>query len=219
MTFISIGSTCNVKHQITKCVKSQETYFFDWLGTDMNTVNLLFQERDKIHDYFHPANIIKHSVTNDNHSRVYVKHLPKCISIHDLKAQYTTQDLELFVHKYTTRFKRIVQLIKSSNPSNNPLYFIRYGKIEEEEKNTFIETILNINSSCLFTLVSINIEQPTDTLYADKHYLEMNFTTQQVVNDWTTSFLDWNTIFTTIQTFQHKPSFNPSFNPSFKQTG
>jgi len=195
MTFISIGSSCNVKYQITKCIQSQETYFFDWIGTDMDTVNILFQQRDNIHDYFNLHNIIKHSITKDNHSKIVIQNLPKCVSIHDLKAQYSSQDLELFIHKYISRFNRIIKLIQKTN---KPLYFIRYGKINEEQKIAFIKTILEINKYCPFILVSINIEQLTNNICIDKHYLEMNFTTQKEPNDWTTSFLDWNYIFTTI---------------------
>ena len=37
--FISIGKTCCVKYQIDKYFGSKETLFFDWIQTDMNTVN------------------------------------------------------------------------------------------------------------------------------------------------------------------------------------
>ena len=39
--FISIGKNCSVKYNIDKFTVSKETLFFDWLMTDMDSVNMI----------------------------------------------------------------------------------------------------------------------------------------------------------------------------------
>ena len=40
--FISIGKKCGVRYNIEKFIGKKETHFFDWLITDMKTVNTIF---------------------------------------------------------------------------------------------------------------------------------------------------------------------------------
>ncbi len=198
MQFISIGGKCNVKHQINKHIKEVETLFFDWLGTDMDTVIAVLQ-CNNINNILTYDNIIQDPNSNPNSSglRILIKSLPYCVSVHDFKRDFSNKEINNFLHKYKRRHERIIQIIKSKTK----LYFIRYGKIENNHKDAFINTILTINPTCNFTLVSINIKQDTHSINQSEHFLEMNLThkpTQTECNDWTTSYLNWKTIFKTI---------------------
>jgi len=189
--FISIGSKCNVRHQISKHFKYGETMFFDWLGTDMDTVNIILQTSD-ITNYFSPCNIIEEPNTLDaSHARLAIKNLPKCISVHDVRKNYNSRDIDTFITKYKRRFDRLLQIIKS----NNKLFFIRYGKIDNYQKELFIKTILKINPNCNFVLISVKDEQPYNKIQKSNHYIEFNYKVKQVADDWTTSWLDWDNIF------------------------
>jgi hypothetical protein len=198
MEYISIGGKCNVKYQIKKHTRHRETLFFDWLGTDMDTVILVLQCKN-INEILTYDNIIKDPKPGlDSSLRISIKSLPYCVSIHDFKLDFSDKEINNFLHKYKRRYERIIEIIKS----NKKLYFIRYGEIKDNHKEAFIETILKINPNCNFTLVSINIKQNTYFVNQSKYFLEINLTynpTQvECDNDWTTSYIDWNFIFKTI---------------------
>lgn len=193
MQFISIGRGCNVKYQINRHCKNSETLFFDWLGTDMDTVISVLQCKN-INDILTYDNIIRDPKTNLG-SRVLIKSLPYCVSIHDFKLDFSDKEIYNFLNKYKRRYERIIEIIKS----NKKLCFIRYGKIEDKNKEEFIETILKINPNANFTLVSINVQQNINNVNKSDYFLEINLTYNQTCdNDWTTSYLDWKSIFETI---------------------
>jgi hypothetical protein len=193
MTFISIGSKCNVKHQIDKHLQKRETLFFDWVGTDMETVNILLQTKN-LKTYFCENNIIKSENNINGAARLYIKNLPKCVFIHDVPFHYSKKDIIQFIDKYTRRFNRLMEFIKSKKK----LYFIRYGKIEENEKNIFCQAIYNINKNCRFYLISIVSEQENNSLYVKDNYMEFHLTDKNT-EDWTTSNINWKYIFDTIK--------------------
>ena len=56
--FISIGQACDVKYNIDKFTGSKETLFFDWLMTDMASVNKILGT-DKIDSILFFENIIQ----------------------------------------------------------------------------------------------------------------------------------------------------------------
>ena len=189
--FISIGSKCNVKHQIDKHFERGETMFFDWFGTNMDTVNLILQT-DDIRKYFSPCNIIQEPNTyNRTMAKIIIKNLPKCVSIHDVRAKHDSNNINQFINKYERRFERLFQIIKT----NDKLHFVHYGKIEEPQKELFIQTILKINPNCNFVLISVNDEQPSDTIHYSKHFIEFNYMVKRVPGDWTSSWLNWAKIF------------------------
>ena len=196
MRCISIGSKCNVKFQINKYVKKQETLFFDWLGTDMETVIKILQCKN-ICDILYHDNIVKdpkNPYTKSN-SRIIIKSLPYCVSIHDFTINFKKEDIDSFINKYERRFKRLIELICSTEK----LYFIRYEKITEEQKKLFIETILNINPDCDFTLVSV-IDDCVNEINKGERFIEFKLIRKfnKYPDDWSTSYLDWNTVFKTI---------------------
>jgi hypothetical protein len=193
MTFISIGSKCNVKYQIDKHLQKRETLFFDWVATDMETVNLLLQTKN-LEKYFCENNIIKSENCIHNKARLYIKNLPQCVFIHDVPFYYSKKDIIAFIQKYIRRFNRVIEFIKSKKK----LYFIRYGKIEENEKNVFFQAIYDINKNCRFYLISIVSEQENNSLYIKNNYMEFHFTDKNT-EDWTTSNINWKYIFDTIK--------------------
>jgi hypothetical protein len=195
MRFISIGRGCNVKYQINKCVEQKDTLLFDWIGTDMDTVNIILGCQD-ISIYFNENNIEKDKeYVNKQNSRVIIKQLPKCVSIHDLKSDYRKGDIVRFINKYIGRFEKMINLIRS----NEKLYFVRYDQIEENQKNIFIETILKINPNCEFALISIIDEQDSNIINKSNRFLEFILMNKKIENDWSASHLDWKYIFDTIK--------------------
>ena len=72
--FISIGNACDVKYNIDKFTGSKETLFFDWLMTDMNSVNTILGI-DKIDNILFFENIIQnqHNPTIHNNSIINIK--------------------------------------------------------------------------------------------------------------------------------------------------
>ena len=192
MKFISIGEVCNVKHQIDKHIEKTETLFFDWIGTDMKSIiDILNCENIEI--YLNKENIIQdpNNMYVFNNSRVYLKSLSKCVFIHDLSKNFDDDELNKFIQKYKNRFLKFINIIKS----NDDLFFIRYGKINEDEKNSFIQTILKINNNCNFYLVCISLNNDKEEIYHFDKFIKFNLMHIPIQNDWTTSFIDWFSIF------------------------
>jgi len=199
MRFISIGSACSTKYQIDKCNRKEKTLFFDWLMTDMNSV-ISILNCTNIEEFLNVNNIVrdeKHPFHHNN-SRVFIKSLSFCVSIHDISVEFNDKSIYDFIDKYKRRFTRMLELIKSKEK----IYFIRFGKkIDENEKNKFIQTILKINKCCDFALISIIVNQEEKCIIKDDNYLEINIKKLQDVdkNDWTHSYLDWKQIFMEIK--------------------
>ena len=193
--YISIGHGCNVKQQINTIKGSKETLFFDWLMTDMKSVNQILSYYQNIDELLYFDNIIqcdKHPY-HQNNSRMLIKSLSHCVSIHDINKEYNEKDIEDFIDKYKRRFLRILDCIKS----NDKLYFIRYGNITNEEKEDFIKIIKEINHPCNFILISIKINQDENLTKREDNYIEINIQkpNKPYPDDWKTSFLDWENIF------------------------
>ena len=175
--FISIGTACNVKHQIDKHYGKKNTLFFDWLMTDIKSVvSILTSNIDLILE-----NVAKEP------DGIKFKSLSYCVAIHD--------SMDDFVDKYKRRYNRLIELIKS----HKKLYFIRFGAVDETGKKSFINAVKLVNPHCNFTLISIGIQHETKSIKNEPHYLEIKLTDLQVPGDWTTSYLDWKEIFTIIE--------------------
>jgi hypothetical protein len=196
MRYISIGSKCNVKSQIDRHVGKNETHLFDWLGTDMESVIQILQ-CDDINNIFNHDNVVNDvKVPNTrSNSRVIIKNLSYCVSIHDLRLHYKKKDVDDFIDKYKRRFERLIQLICGTEK----IHFIRHGKITEEQKELFINTILKINPSCNFSLVSVT-EGSDYEINKSERFIEFKITnnTKKNQDDWTSSYLDWGKVFTTL---------------------
>ena len=196
MRFISIGTACNVKHQIDQHFGKLETLFFDWLMVDIMSVITLLKCKS-IEDILNIDTIKVDPITSitETNSRVIITSLSNCVSIHDVPINPTDEDINDFIDKYKRRYMRIVEYIRS----NEKLCFIKYGHIVEVHKRMFIDAIQAINKDCDFLLVNINIAQPKSSFIKTKFWLEINLDDiPPVEDDWQTSYLDWKTIFKTI---------------------
>jgi hypothetical protein len=199
MVYISLGLACNVKHQIDTHKHKIETLFFDWLMTSFNSVLDILGCRD-ITDILHINNIIcdPNKPVMDNNANIIIKSLDFCVSIHDLPIKYTNDDIIEFINKYTRRFNRIIEYIKS----DSKIYFIRTGNISNEEIDAFNKIILNINPKCNYALIIIDVSadnnQNTIIKYENCLILKKIYS-PPTISDWTTSFYNWKQIFVDIE--------------------
>lgn len=199
MRVISIGTACNVKYQIDKYFGKFETLFFDWLMADIKSVNELLRCKS-IDDILNVNSIIVDPVTPivGSNSRILITSLSNCISIHDIPVKPSDKDIIDFIDKYKRRYARMINIINS----NEKVYFIRHGNIDDENKQLFIDTIYSINKNCNFTLVIIKENQFIDTINRSRNLLEINVTSKpDLVKDWTTDWMDWKSFFSVIKDY------------------
>ena len=205
MEFISIGRNCSVAYCINRFIKRKETNFFDWLMTDMETVNKLLS----------PASIDTliskdHLIIDNNYRcgrnvKVTVNSLSHMVSIHDLPSRHTDKDIENFLKKYKRRYERLVHLINNSSH----IVFIRKDTnklISDSEINGFIENVYKINPNSSFNLVELSEKQREksengDNVMSPEHVfinlLRYKFDeSKHRKGDWTTvSLYNWREIF------------------------
>lgn len=200
--FISIGTACNVKHQIQKHIGPHATLFFDWLMVDMSCVNTIFSTFD-IDKVLHVDYVSQNSKdpVHSNHARMDITSLSFCQSIHDFPVHYNSTHIEEFIKKYKRRYYRIIDYIFNHT---SDIYFIRCGAITPDEKHTFIKNIKRINPKCAFTLVElINQEEKNDYFVSEDHFMSFNVYNYKInqinKSDWTTSYWDWKRIFRDIR--------------------
>ena len=196
MKFISIGDSCNVKHQIDKNIKKEETLFFDWLMSDMNSVNLILENYNKIDDIIN-LNKLKIETKNRSKAKIYFTALPRMISIHDVKIKYDKKDLIEFINKYKRRFYRIIDYIKNYD---GKLIFLKYKHIDLQQKKEFINNIIKINPNCKFNLIVLFKNE--STLENDKYFTNINLNNYLIKNkkkDWETNQYNWKIIFNHIK--------------------
>jgi hypothetical protein len=197
MKYISIGRSCCVKYNIDKYIGNSETLFFDWLITSMNSV-IEILSCNNINNILYLDNIIRdvNYPYVDKNSRIVIKTLNHCVSIHDLPRNYTDNDILNFINKYSRRFNRIVQYIKS----NEKLCFIRFGHENYDEIYKFIETIKKINANCDFTIVVIDNDKKNNTeILKQNNLLHIKLNIDNSGNDWRQHFLNWDNIFLNIK--------------------
>ena len=199
--FISIGTACDVNYNIDKFTVSKPTFFFDWLMTDMDSVNKILGT-DKIDSILFLENIIqdpKKPAPNVAKSRIIIKSLSFCVSIHDIPVSYDSSHINNFIEKYKRRYNRIIETILNNT---SVIYFIRKGKITPDKKNIFIKNIKNINSKCKFKLVEL-LEQKTTNNYfiSEKYFISVNldnYRIKPVRDSWKSDCWNWKQIFSDI---------------------
>ena len=198
MKYISIGCAGSVKYNINKYRDKCETLFFDWLMTSMNSVIDILSV-DDISEILYFDNIIRdvNIPFCGNYSRIVIKSLDFCVSIHDLPRIYENNEIFEFIDKYKRRFNRIIKYIKS----NEKIVFIRAGNEGFDIINKFIETIKKINPNSDFTVVVIcNNEKNKTEILQQKNllYINLNIVVPSDA-EWTQSFLNWEQIFLLIE--------------------
>ena len=198
MKYISIGSSCSVKYNIYKYRDKGETLFFDWLVTSMKSI-IDILGCDDINNILYFDNIIRdiNEPYSGENSKIIIKSLDLCFSIHDLPINYTDNDILDFIDKYKRRFNRIIEYIKS----NKKICFVRYDSISNLEIDNFIETITKINPNCDFTLVVIDNNKNNQNVLIKKKnllYMKLNINIPKRYN-WRQQFLNWEKIFLDIE--------------------
>lgn len=189
--YISIGTKCGVKFNIDRYIKIKETQFFDWLITDMESVNKILQTNN-ISSIINNRNLtIESRGYNYITKKVTISSLSKCISLHDLPKRYTNKDINNFITKYIRRYNRLINIIKNNKLK---IYFIRHGYIDIKQKNTFIHSVLKINPICNFKLVECsNSPKPNNKNYI---FIDLkNFKNNNKKDSWKLLNYNWNKIF------------------------
>lgn len=200
--FISIGASGNVKYNIDKYTQPKETLFFDYLMTDMNSVNKIFE--NNIDNTLFYENIIQNpeNLQYENNARIIFKSLSYCESILDVPVNFTNETIYDFIKIYKDRYNSIINYIVDFS---DWIYFIRHGFITSKEKDTFIKNIKKINPNCKFKLVEL-IDQLKENGYfiIEDNFSSINlsnYKTDTINNDWTTSYYDWKFIFDDIKKY------------------
>lgn len=193
--FISIGAACDVKYNIDKCTGSKHTLFFDWLMVDMASVNKIIGANN-IDDILFFENIIQDP--KHEKARILIKSLSYCVSLHDGPVN-NSGHVNNYIQKYKRRYSRIIETILNDN---SVIYFIRFGKITNYEKNIFINNIQNINSNCKFKLVEITAQNETNDYFITEEYFISvnidNYRIKAVRNSWTSDCWNWKELFSDI---------------------
>jgi hydrogenase maturation factor len=203
--YISLGVACNVKHQINLHIGKSETLFFDWLITDINSVIEILNSHKDIETILFFDNIIQNlnKISTGNNSRILIKSLSYCESIHDLKTNYTDKDINEFIEKYKRRFARLIEYIKS----NDEKIFIRYeanktNELAIKDNNKLIQIIKDINSNCNFKLATLINKNNSDANAKENESIIVNLNNYLIseidTKDWTASYWDWKKIFNDI---------------------
>ena len=200
MLCLSVGKNCSVKYNIDKYIGTDYTYFFDWLITDMDSVNEIMGINN-IEDILNIDNIIQDELKkiHNQNSQIMIKSLSKCISIHDIPIEYNLTDIEYFIDKYVRRYNRIIEHIKYNK---SVIYFIRNGDITISQKKVFIKNIYDINPLCNFKLVELIDDCDSESIELFENVITLNLQDYKIKNcednDWKQSHFDWNKIFNDI---------------------
>ena len=199
--FISIGRKCGVRYNIEKFIGKKETHFFDWIITDMKSVNTIFSAKD-INKLINSSTVKKdeknpYGFTKDTF-RYHILSLSHCESLHDVPSvgEIKKQELAL-VQRFIRRYHRLIKIIKNNS---NKIYFVRNGNISESEKNEFIKNILNHNNNCNFKLVECTNSNKTNS----KYYTNINLNNYKIdalkdFQDWQLTNFKWKSIFNDIK--------------------
>ena len=196
--YISIGQACDAKYNIDKYTGSKATMFFDWLMTDIASVNKILSVNN-INEIINIKNTIQ-DPNNPQHGKnacIIIKTLSFCKSIHDIPINFNSLHIKKFVKKYKRRYNRIINYILKNK---SIIYFIRIGKIEDKEKKKFIDNIKKINPKCNFKLVELIRQDNLNNYFISKpNFISINLydykMKEPIHDDWTSSHLNWANVF------------------------
>ena len=198
--FISIGRKCGVRYNIEKFIGKKETHFFDWLITDMKSVNTIFKTKD-INNLIDLSKIKKDEKNpfgfTNNTYRYHFTSFSHCESLHDVPSNSGKKQEIALVQRYIRRYHRLIKLIKKNNIK---IYFVRNGNISETEKNEFINNILNHNNKCNFKLVECtNNNKPNSKYYTNINLNNYKIDSSKVSSEWKLTNYNWKSIFLDIK--------------------
>ena len=199
--FISIGPSCNVKWALNTFFGKKETLFFDWALTNLTSVTQILGIED-VNDILSSNSLIQNEKTPtfSDKSRVLINCVDYWESIHEVPINFTEDDLDEFINKYKRRHERTIDIIK--NPDYY-IFFIYYSNASNRDKRNFIDCIKNIKKNNFFTLVELGkFDENIVFTRENKNLLTINLNMlnnrEKKKDDWTTSHIDWETIFSII---------------------
>ena len=206
MKIISLGAACQVKFNIDRFYKSEETNFFDWLITDFKSVLYILKNINNQQLItklkFTCENIYMTGKNSDCHKIECTDF--KMISLHDCPSNINYMDyIDEFIVKYNRRLDRLKNLIKSNENIHmihcldhkfTDGYIITNDDLCDYKK--FLSDI-NFNHNCFLHIVIPPKYNNIDfnNLIEDKVYVYYLHDTQQGNNDWTNTNFNWNIIF------------------------
>jgi len=212
MKIISLGHACQVRFNIDRLFKCEETNFFDWLITDFKSVLYVLKNINN-------KNLItKSNLTDKQVSKCWHQpyHEPyhkiectdfKMISIHDFPSNIDYMDyMDEFILKYNRRLNRLNNLINSDENIHmihcldhqfTDGYIITNDDIVNYKKYL---CDINFNNNCFLHIVIPPKYNNIDfnNLIQDKVYVYYLHDTQQGNNDWRNTNFNWNIIFDNI---------------------
>ena len=145
------GFACAVATSIKKYYNNNyQTNLFDYLVCNLNDINNLleFNNIDLLTSNLNISQI-------DNKSIVNFENFENLISYHDLNNPYSIEDYTKFIEKLKRRFYRFIELIKNEDI----IYFVRYGKENENILNNFFINIKKINSKLKVFLLNVYYDE------------------------------------------------------------
>lgn len=211
MKIISLGSICQVKFNIDRLFKSQETYFFDWLITDFKSVLHILKNINNL-ELITKSKFTDKEIFKPGKSWDISYHKIECIdfkmiSIHDFPSNINYMDyMDEFILKYNRRLDRLKNLINSDENIHmihcldhqfTDGYIITNDDIFNYKKYL---CDINSNNNCFLHIVIPPNYNNIDfnNLIQDKVYVYYLHDTQQGNNDWTNTNFNWNIIFDNI---------------------
>jgi hypothetical protein len=211
MKIISLGYGCQVKFNIDRLFKEEETNFFDWLITDFKSVLYILQN---IHNknLITSSNFTDQEVFKPGKSWFEPFHKIECvnfkmISVHDFPSNIHYMDyMNEFISKYKRRLTRLKNMISSCENIHmihcldhqfTDAYIITNDDIDNYKKYL---RVINPNNNCFLHIV---IPPKYNNIYfnhliQDKVYVYYLNDTQQGNCDWANTNFNWNVIFDNI---------------------
>ena len=176
------GNACAIRQSIINYSIPGETQFFDWLVSSMKSINELLEGKpilfEETYEYPNPLNTTTIKFLNFN-----------CLISHHDIVKFTDNSINEITEKYTRRYERLINKIKTEKE----IYFIRYCKdandIEEGEIIKFYENIKNINNNLLFKFILISDCENliiSDNLINNENFIYINlnnFIDEEVINE------------------------------------
>lgn len=210
MKIISLGHACQVKFNIDRLFKSEETNFFDWLITDFKSVlyilkNINNKELITKSKFTYDEVFMKGKTWTDCHKIENIEY--KMISTHDFPSNINYMDyMDEYILKYNRRLDRLKILINSDENIHmihcldhqfTDGYIITNDDIVNYKKYL---CDINSNNNCFLHIVIPPKYNNIDfnNLIQDKVYVYYLIDTQQGNNDWTNTNFNWNIIFDNI---------------------
>ena len=210
MKIISLGHACQVKFNIDRLFKYQETHFFDWLITDFKSVLYILKninnEKLITKSKFTDKEIFKPGKTwTDCHKIENIEF--KMISVHDFALNMDYMDyMDEYILTYNRRLDRLKNVI-NSNENIHMIHCLDHQFtdgyiINNDDIINFKKYLYDINSNnnCFLHIVIPPKYNNIDfnNLIQDKVYVYYLIDTQQGSKCWQNTNFNWNIIFDNI---------------------